>query len=380
MGPLSGLRLVEMAGIGPAPFCGMLLADMGAEVIRIDRLVASDLGLPVDTRHDLLNRSKRAVALDLKSPAGVEAALRLIARADALIEGFRPGVMERLGLGPERCLALNPRLVYGRMTGYGQDGPMKDRAGHDINYIAVTGALAAIGPREGPPVPPLNLVGDFGGGALYLAMGVLAALFEARGSGRGQVVDAAMVDGVASLMTMMAGLSGAGLWRNERAANPIDGGAPYYATYRTQDGGWMAVGAIEERFYQAFLHGLGLSQADLPDRNDRSRWQELRGIFAVSFAARSRAEWEAVFAEGDACVTPVLDMEECRSSRLAVERGMYGNAAEGPASAPRFSRTPGVVRAAPVDARADTAAALAAWGFGEAEIAALACAGAIAPT
>ncbi len=380
MGPLAGVRIVEMAGIGPAPFCAMLLADMGADVIRIDRPVAVDLGFALDPRHDLLNRSKRAAAIDLKAPGGVAAVMQLVARADVLIEGFRPGVMERLGLGPDACHAVNRRLVYGRMTGWGQQGPLAQRAGHDINYIAMAGALAAIGPADGP-VPPLNLVGDFGGGALYLAMGVLAALVEARASGEGQVVDAAMVDGTASLMTMFYGLRAAGLWQARRGTNALDGAAPYYAVYATADGGHIAVGALEARFYLAFLHGLGLDPADLPDRDDPAQWPALRERIAAVVAGRSRSHWEAVFEGTDACVSPVLDMEECMTHPAAVARAAYGETAgiPGPAAAPRFSRTPAGVRHAPVDPRTDTRGALAAWGFDARSIEALAGAGAILP-
>jgi alpha-methylacyl-CoA racemase len=380
MGPLKGIRVVEMAGIGPAPFCGMLLADLGADVISVDRLTASGLGFEIDRRFDFPNRGKRAIAVDLKAAEGVAAVRQLVASADLLIEGFRPGVMERLGLGPQICHGVNPRLVYGRMTGWGQTGPLSRRAGHDINYISMTGALAAIGPKDGPPSVPLNLVGDFGGGALYLAMGLLAGLIEAKASGKGQVIDAAMVDGVASLMAMHLGYRQAGIWENSRGANAVDGGSPYYTTYATSDGKYMAVGAVENRFYGELLEGLGLSGEALADRNDRSRWDELRGRFAAIFATRTRAEWTAVFADTDACVTPVLDMDECMTHPLATERGMFATDARAtePAPAPRFSRTPGAIRGAPVDPRRDTRAALAAWGFPDERIDALAAAGAIA--
>lgn len=380
MGPLTGIRIVEMSGIGPAPFCGMLLADMGADVTRIDRLAAADLGFNVDPRFDLLNRGKRAVALDIKSPAGIATVKRLIENADVLIEGFRPGVMERLGLGPDVCHALNRRLVYGRMTGFGQSGPMMNRAGHDINYISMSGALHAIGHKDGPPLPPMNLVGDFGGGSLYLAMGVLAAVLEARQSGQGQVVDAAMVDGVASLMAMVTGLRQAGLWQNARESNLVDGGAPYYTCYATSDGRFMAVGAIEKRFYAELLQKLGLANEALPGQNDRSRWHELRARLAEVFASKTRDEWEAIFATSDACVTPVLDMDECTTHPLAVARGNYvtTGGVVGPAPAPKFSRTPGAVRCATQDPRTDTRAALSGWGISDADIAALASAGVIA--
>ncbi len=349
-GPLNGVRIVEMAGIGPAPYCAMLLAEMGADVIRVDRPAPVDLGFAQDPRLDLLNRSKRAVAVDLKAAQGVATVLRLVERADILIEGFRPGVMERLGLGPDACRGVNRRLVYGRMTGWGQDGPLAQRAGHDINYIAMTGVLAAIGPAD-TPTPPLNLVGDFGGGALFLAMGVLAALVEARASGEGQVVDAAMVDGAASLMTMFHGLKAGGLWRNRRAANALDGAAPHYGVYATADGGHVAVGALEGRFYDAFVRGLGLDPQTLPDRNREANWPALRERFAAVFATRTRAEWEAVFAGTDACVSPVLDMEESVAHPLATVRNAYveTEGVTGPAAAPRFGRTPSAVRHAPRD-------------------------------
>ncbi len=381
MGPLDGLRIVEMAGIGPAPFCGMLLADLGADVIRVDRLAAADLGFDVDTRFDLLNRSKRAVAVDLKAPDGVAAVKELVRSADLLIEGFRPGVMERLGLGPEVCRALNPRLVFGRMTGWGQEGPLRNLAGHDINYIALTGVLHAVGAKDGPPVVPLNLIGDFAGGALYLAMGLLAALHEARSSGQGQVVDAAMVDGAASLMSMHFGYLQAGFWRNARGSNPVDGGAPFYTTYRTRDGKHMAVGAVEKRFYGELVERLGLAATGLPDQNDRARWDELRERFAAVFASKTRDEWTAVFADSDACVSPVLDMMESTSHPHMVARQTFqhGDGMVEPGPAPRFSRTPAGIRGAPVDPRTDTRGALLAWGMTESRIDALAAAGVIAP-
>ncbi|MBL8588403.1 MAG: CoA transferase [Methylobacteriaceae bacterium] len=379
MGPLQGVRIVEMSGIGPAPFCGMLLADLGADVLRVDRLGGSGLGFPIAPRFDLLNRGKRAAAIDLKRPEGVALVKRLIARADMLIEGFRPGVMERLGLGPDVCCALNPRLILGRMTGFGQTGPMKDQAGHDINYIAMSGALAAIGEKGGAPLPPMNLVGDFAGGSLYLAMGLLAALHEAKSSGRGQVIDAAMVDGVASLMAMVTGYRQAGIWRNERGANGVDGGAPWYATYATADGRYMAVGAIEAKFYAEFLDKLGLAGEALPKQNDMRGWDVLRARFAAAFATKTRDEWAAIFAHGDACVTPVLDMDECMRHPLNVERGNHVavDGVSGPAPAPKFSRTPGAVRCGVMTPEADTQAALADWGIAASECAQLAEAGVV---
>jgi alpha-methylacyl-CoA racemase len=379
-GPLAGVRVVEMSGIGPGPLCGMLLADMGADVLRLDRLAASDLGFAIDHRFDIMNRNKRAVALDLKSPVGIAAAKDLISGADILIEGFRPGVMERLGLGPEVCHAINPRLVFGRMTGFGQDGPYRNMAGHDINYIALSGVLASIGPKGGAPVAPLNLVGDFGGGSLFLAMGVLAALHEAKASGKGQVVDAAMVDGSASLMTMLFGFRQAGIWNVERGTNPIDGGAPYYGAYQTRDGRWMAVGAIERKFYLELLKRLDLDPATLPEQEDRSRWDQLRAQFVDVFATKTRDEWTAIFEGSDACVSPVLDIDDCVTHPFAVERSMFVtvDGVTGPAPAPRFSRTPGAVAHGVLDPKADTRGALQAWGFSDDRIAALAEAGAIA--
>jgi alpha-methylacyl-CoA racemase len=380
MGPLAGVRIVEMAGIGPAPFCGMLLADLGADVVRVDRLAAADLGFAIDPRFDFLNRSKRAIAVDLKSPDGTAVVKDLVKSADLLIEGFRPGVMERLGLGPDVCAAINPRMVFGRMTGWGQDGPLKNLAGHDINYIALTGTLAAIGPKGGDPVVPLNLVGDFGGGALYLALGLLAALHEARASGRGQVVDAAMVDGAASLMSMHFGYRQAGIWKTERGSNAVDGGSPYYTTYKTSDGKYMAVGAVEKRFYGELLEKLGLAAAALPKQNDQSRWPELRQCIADVFVTRTRAEWTEVFSQSDACVSPVLDMEECVDHPHLAARATFvrQDGVVEPAPAPRFSKTPGGIRNNPVDPIADTHATLKAWGFSDARIATLASSGAIA--
>jgi alpha-methylacyl-CoA racemase len=380
MGPLAGIKIVEMAGIGPAPFCGMLLADMGADVIRIDRLTASDLGFDIPIRYDFPNRSKQAVAIDLKAEKGVATVRQLIASADMLLEGFRPGVMERLGLGPEVCHALNPRLVYGRMTGWGQQGQMSALAGHDINFIAMTGALAAIGAKDGPPIPPLNLVGDFAGGSLYLAMGMLAALHEAQTSGQGQVVDAAIVDGTANLMAMHFGYRQAGIWHNQRGSNAVDGGSPFYTTYETSDGKYMAVGAVEKRFYTVMLSKLGLASATLPDQNDQSRWPILREALASIFVTKSREAWSNIFANSDACVTPVLDMDECITHPFATERCMFEHR-DGtiePAPAPRFSRTPASIRSAPVDGAASTKASLKAWGLTQDQIDTLAADGVIA--
>ena len=334
MGPLKGIRVLEFAGIGPGPFCAMLLADLGAEVVRLDRPEG-----PAGTRQDFVGRGRRSVALDLKSP---EAALRLVERADALVEGFRPGVMERLGLGPEPCLARNPRLVYGRMTGWGQEGPLAQSAGHDMNYISLTGALWAIGRPGERPVPPLNLVGDYGGGGMLLAMGLLAALLEARGSGRGQVVDAAMVDGAALLMAPTYAMLARGRWRNQRGANMLDGAAPWYDTYECADGGWLSVAPIEPQFWEVMCRVLGLDPARLPDRMDPANWPALKAGLAAAFRTRARDDWATLFEGTDACVAPVLDLEEAPSHPHALARGAFvrREGAVQPAAAPRFGRTP----------------------------------------
>ena len=379
MGPLSGIKIVEMAGIGPGPFCAMMLSDMGADVLRIDRVKKADLGFDVDPKYDLLNRGRRSLALDLKTAAGVAAARRLIAGADALVEGFRPGVMERLGLGPEGCLADNPRLVYGRVTGWGQDGPLAHAAGHDIDYVALAGTLHCIGRAGGAPVPPLNLVGDFGGGAMYLAFGLVCALLEARQSGRGQVVDAAMVDGAASLATFLHGLSALGLWREARGENILDGGAPWYDVYATSDGKYVAIGAIEGRFYAELLRLLGLDPDSLPAQHDRARWPELRARFAETFASRTRAEWEDILGGSDACFAPVLTPGEAVEHAHNRARGTFveidGITQPGPA--PRFSRTRPEIQGPPPTPGTDGEAALADWGFTAEEIDTLRAAGAL---
>lgn len=340
MGPLEGISVVELAAIGPVPVCGMLLAELGADGVRVDRVAEASGGLP-GTLTQIGGRSRRSIAVDLKTPEGRAVVLRLVARSDVLLEGFRPGVMERLGLGPDVCAEHNPGLVYGRMTGWGREGPMADMAGHDINYIGLVGALHAIGPAD-HPVPPLNLVGDYGGGALYLAFGVLAALLERNVSGKGQVVDAAMIDGAASLMTPIFQLSGVGGWHEERQANLLDGGAPFYRTYRTADDRWMAVGALEPQFYAELLAGLDLDPGELPAQMDVEHWPDLHERFAAVFSTRSRDEWQAVFDGRDACVTPVLDMEEAPLHPHNQVRGVFitvdGMTQPGPA--PRFDRTP----------------------------------------
>ena len=376
MGPLHGLRVIELASIGPGPMCAMLLADLGAEVVRIDRLEPSGLGVPVETRFDVPGRGRRSIALDLKSDAGREAARRLIGSADVLIEGWRPGVAERLGLGPEDCHARHPGLVYGRMTGYGQTGPLAQTAGHDINYIALTGALHAIGGHDGQkaPVPPLNLVGDYGGGALYLAFGVLAALFERQRSGRGQVVDAAMVDGVGSLLALFHGLSAGGLWdASQRAANLLDGGAPFYTTYETADGGWLAVGALEPKFFAELAQRVGLDARFVQRQYDRRLWPEMREALAAILRGRPRDEWTALFEGSDACVTPVLSMTEATQHPQAQQRQAFVevDGVVQPAPAPRFGRSrPGTPRPAPLIGQ-HTRELLGEAGYSEAEIATL---------
>lgn len=339
-GPLAGVRIVELAGIGPGPHAAMLLGDLGAEVVRIDRPGGLRIG---SAGRDPVLRGRRLLAADLKTPEGRQTVLRLVERADVLIEGYRPGVAERLGVGPEDCLARNPRLVYGRMTGWGQDGPLAGAAGHDINYISITGALHAIGRGDGErPVPPLNLVGDFGGGSMLLTVGVLAALLEARTSGLGQVVDAAMVDGVTSLLQMTWSMFGQGLWRDTPGSNLLDGGAPFYDTYTCADGRSVAVGAIEPQFYAALLAGLGIEPDDVPPQHDTRSWPDLRKRLTEAFLGRTRDEWTAVFDGTDACVTPVLALGEVASHPHIAARGTLQehDGMPQPAPAPRFSRTP----------------------------------------
>jgi alpha-methylacyl-CoA racemase len=370
VGPLSGLRVLEFEAIGPGPFAAMMLADMGADVLLVDRPSASDLGLERERRHDVMLRGRRSVTLDLKSPGGAEAALRLAEKADAIVEGFRPGVMERLGLGPEAMLARNPRLVYGRMTGWGQEGPLAPRAGHDINYIALSGVLHAIGRAGEAPVPPLNLVGDFGGGGLLLAFGIACGVIEARAGGRGQVVDAAMVDGASLLATMFSGMLASGQWSEARGANALDSGAPWYDTYETRDGKYVAVGAIEPKFYATLLERLGLDPAALPGQHDRTGWPALRQCLAERFASRTRDDWCAAFEGADACFAPVLTFTEARHDAHRVARGgtiEIGGIAQ-PAPAPRFARTPGRVRRPPPERGDGGGGALRDWGFAPAAI------------
>lgn len=341
MGPLAGIKVLELAGIGPGPFCAMLLADLGATVLRIDRPEPPELGIKRPLQYNPVLRSRRAIALDLKRPEARDLALRLAAQADALIEGFRPGVTERLGLGPEDCHARNPRLVYGRMTGWGQQGPLAHAAGHDLNYIALTGALHSIGRAGQPPAPPLNLVGDYAGGALYLALGILAAIIAARSSGQGQVVDAAIVDGTAHLMTGFHGLLAAGLMNPERGSNLLDSGAPFYDCYECADGRWISVAPIEGRFHAELLRLLGIDAAAFPPQSDRARWPEAQARFAAAFRTRTRDAWCALLEGSDACVAPVLTMEEATRHPHLVARGTYieVDGVVQPAPAPRFSRS-----------------------------------------
>ncbi|MDT3723903.1 CaiB/BaiF CoA-transferase family protein [Streptomyces sp. DSM 41972] len=352
-GPLTGVRVVELAGIGPGPFAAMLLADLGADVVRVDR--PGGPGLGIDPARDVTNRNKRSVVVDLKTPDGVRHVLDLAARADILVEGYRPGVAERLGVGPEDCRARNPRLVYGRMTGWGQEGPLADRAGHDIGYIAVTGALGMTGEPGRPPVAPANLLGDYAGGSLYLVVGVLAALHHARATGAGQDVDAAIVDGTAHLTSMIHGMLAAGVWQDRRGANLLDGGCPYYGTYETADGGHMAVGALEPRFYAEFLRLLDLPGLEAA-HTDITRWPELRARVAERFASRTRDAWTAVFEGTDACVAPVLSLREAPHHPHLAARSTFTDHAGiiQPAPAPRFSATPATVRTGPARPGADT--------------------------
>ena len=372
-GPLTGLKVVEFAGIGPGPFCGMLLSDLGADVVRIDRK-----GPGRGSKFDLGGRGRRSVALDLKKPESVEACLRLFEGADALIEGFRPGVMERLGLGPDVALKRNPRLVYGRMTGWGQTGPYALAAGHDMNYIAISGALHAIGTKE-KPIPPLNLVGDFGGGALYLAFGLLAGVISARRTGEGQVVDVAMSDGAASLMSMFYGSHAAGGWKDERHANVIDGGAHFYDTYKTKDGKWVSVGSIEPQFYALLLEKTGVDRGEFDAQLDRVGWDGLREKLAAVFLTRTRGEWDQIMGGTDVCFGPVLSLDEAPRHPHNVARQTFLDidGVVQPAPAPRFSATPGEIQGPPPIVGQHNEAALADWGFSAADIDGLKGAGAL---
>jgi alpha-methylacyl-CoA racemase len=369
MGPLSGVRVIEIASLAPAPFGCMILADLGADVLRVDR--AERCGPQARAPLDPLSRGRRSIGLNLKDPTAIELLLRLTEDADVLVEGFRPGVAERLGFGPEACAERNPRLIFARMTGWGQDGPLAPTAGHDIDYIAISGALGMVGRAGESPVPPVNLLGDFGGGGMLLALGILAALVERATSGRGQVVDAAMVDGSALLTSFVYGLRAAGGWQDERGVNLLDGGAPFYDTYRTADGEYMAVGALEPQFYAALLAGLGLADAGLPAQHDRGGWPVLRERFAATFAAQTRAEWEQVFAGTDACVSPVLRLAEASAHPHARAREAFvevGGVTQ-PAPAPRFGRSAAGRPSAPPRPGADTAGVIARLGLAAAEVA-----------
>jgi alpha-methylacyl-CoA racemase len=372
MGPLAGIKLIEIAGIGPGPMAAMMLGDFGADVIRVDRVRPSGPERFSDTRHAVHHRSRRSIAVDLHKPGGAEIVLRLAATADGLMEPFRPGVAERLGIGPEPCLARNPRLVYGRMTGWGQQGPLAKAAGHDINYIALTGALHAIGPAGGKPVPPLNLVGDFGGGGMLLALGMVCGLLETARSGRGQIIDAAMVDGAALLFGAVFGMHAAGLWTDRRGANWLDGGSHFYDTYETKDGKYVAVGSIEPQFYALLLEKTGLTDAALPGQMDKEAWPVMKERLAAIFRTRTRDEWCAIMEGSDVCFAPVLSIAEAPLHPHAVARDAYIDidGVPQPAPAPRFSRTPPVARVAPRRGE-HTDAVLAEAGFDADEIAAL---------
>jgi len=379
MGPLTGVKVIEIAGIGPGPFCAMMLADMGADVLRIDRPGGGSGGVATRQGFNLLNRGRRSAAIDLKQPEGIELVLRLAEQADVLLEGFRPGVMERLGLGPEVCMARNAGLVYGRMTGWGQDGPLAHAAGHDINYIALTGALHAIGRKGEAPVPPLNLVGDFGGGGMLLAFGVVAALVERGRSGQGQVVDAAMTDGASLLMMMVHGQRAAGSWSDERGTNVLDTGAHFYNTYETADGGYVAIGSIEPQFYAELLQRLGIADQELPPQHDRGHWPEMQLAIGRLFKSKTRDEWCGIMEGTDVCFAPVLTIGEAYEHPHNKHRKTFVevDGTPQPAPAPRFSRTPPAISRPPAAPGEHTDEALSAWGLAQGEIAALRGKGAI---
>ena len=379
-GPLAGVRIVEVAGQGPAPFASMMLSDMGAEVIKIDRAEAVVTLADREPAEDFVfQRGRRSIAVDLKHPRGAEVVLRLVEQADALVEGFRPGVAERLGIGPDVCLERNPRLVYGRMTGWGQDGPWAQAPGHDINYVALTGLLHAIGTSE-TPVPPLNLIGDYGGGGMLLAFGVLCGLIESRTSGEGQVIDANMLDGASLLGGIFYGMHGRGRWAPERQSNLLDGGAPYYGVYRTSDGLFVSIGSMEPKFYAALIEGLGLAGEDLPEQNDTNAWPQMRKRFARIFAEKTRDEWCAILEPLGVCFAPVLGFDDALEHEHARARDVYveHDGARQPAPAPRFSRTPGEIAAPAATPGEHTEEVLGAWGFGAEDIAGLLSDGAIA--
>lgn len=380
MGPLDGVKVIELAGIGPGPFCGMMLADMGADVIRVDRAGSVPAEFPADPNVDVAMRGRRSIGVDLKNPEAVQMMLRLIADADILIEGFRPGVTERMGLGPDECLAANPALVYGRMTGWGQDGPYSQAAGHDINYIALSGVLSMIGRKGEGPVPPLNLVGDFGGGGMFLAFGVVSALVSARATGKGQVVDTSMVDGAAMLASMFSTMRAAGHHSDERGVNMLDTGAHFYDVYECSDGEYVSIGSIEPQFYSLLLDKLGLDPADLPHQHDRSQWPALKEKVAGVFKTKTRDEWSAIMEHTDICYAPVLNPSEAPEHPHNIARKTFIeiNGVTQPAPAPRFSGTPTATPASPPHAGENTDETLSSSGFSAAEIAALRDSGAIA--
>ncbi len=380
MGPLQGVTIVELAGIGPGPFCGMMLSDMGADVIRIDRASAVRDQRPDRPPPDVLARGRRSIAVDLKNADGVETVLRLIGQADGLIEGFRPGVTERLGLGPDICLERNPKLVYGRMTGWGQDGPYAQAAGHDINYIALAGALEPLGRKGQPPTPPINLIGDFGGGGMLLAFGMVCAMLEARGSGHGQVVDAAMVDGSAVLINFIWGLKAAGMWGPERGTNLLDTGAPFYDVYECADGNYVSIGSLEPQFYAELKRLADLDEEMFGDQNNPARWPEMKSQIAEVFKTKTRSEWCEIMEHTDVCFAPVLSMEEATEHPHNVARKTFidnaGMTQAGPA--PRFSRTEAEVAGPAAHAGEHTEQVLADFGFEPDDIAALRHSGAVA--
>ncbi len=379
MGVLSGYKIVEFAGIGPAPMCAMLLSDMGAEVLRVDRAEDANLGIPTEAKYGVLNRGRRSVAIDLKKKEGAEVALKLIAKADAVLEGFRPGVMERLGLGPDVCMARNPRLVFGRMTGWGQDGPLALAAGHDINYIELTGALHSIGRKGEAPVPPLNLVGDFGGGGVYLALGVVAGILEAQKFGKGQVIDVAMIDGASSLMAAIYGLRAAGRWTDVRGENILDTGAHYYDVYETSDGKYISIGSIEPKFYSELLRLSGLQQEELPRQQDRLAWPALKERVAKIFKTKTREEWCKIMEGSEVCFAPVLNMQEAPNHPHNRQRGTFVevDGVVQPAPAPRFSRTPSAIQRPPAAPGEHTDEALRDWGLSATELSQLRAGGTI---
>lgn len=379
-GPLTGLKVIELAGIGPAPMAAMMLSDMGAEVIRVDRLTASGLGIPMPKKFNFLGRGRKSIAVDLKNPEGIDALLELIDKADIVIEGFRPGVMERLGMGPDVCLARNPKLVFGRVTGWGQEGPLSKSAGHDLNYIALSGALHAIGrSNDEPPTPPLNLVGDFGGGTMFIVVGILAALHEVKNSGKGQVVDAGMVDGALSLMTSIYGMHAGGNQSDERASNILDSGAHFYNTYETRDGKYVSIGSIETKFYAMLLEKLGLDPDSLPPQMERESWPAMKEKFKEIFLTKTRDEWCALMENTDICFAPVLSLAEAPDYAHNKERGSFVDV-EGvmhPAPAPRFSATPSSIKSPTPPTGVHTDEVLADWGISAEKVAALKVSGAI---